>query len=372
MLTLRRCRKRCFSVIEPQSGPVELDSDDSYGRVLSCYATIRYAAFTHPLQTNAVHGTVTRYLKQLCYFNQDANDLVNTCPRGTVVPIFDKTVIIETFCRCPSGTYGFTCEEGFLNPCTPNGAHLFPADSFIPVNYYLECKDNLPYLRKCPSDLVWNQKIPSCDWPHSDNMNNNNNNNKKPYSYGSGGSYSYSSSSVQSPPSPKNIASTVLRPSSSNLVKAPTYFPQVQTVNTPKVQEQTANFYPPVTSAASSSSSSSYYNQYSSPPQQPSSSNNDPAQPFANSCPKGYAQPIWQDNTLIATYCRCPDGSYGFTCEENFPTPCNYGPSQYHPADSRLPSYYFVQCSWNTPILKRCPNGLRWNNAVQTCTSQSG
>ncbi len=72
----------------------------------------------------------------------------------------------ETYCRCPSGTYGFTCQENFNNPCAYNGGQYHPADPSVGPHYFIECNWNTPYLFKCPADLVWNQSLETCDWQH--------------------------------------------------------------------------------------------------------------------------------------------------------------------------------------------------------------
>ena len=35
--------------------------------------------------------------------------LANTCQVGFSLPIWEKTFVTESFCRCPDGGYGVTC-----------------------------------------------------------------------------------------------------------------------------------------------------------------------------------------------------------------------------------------------------------------------
>jgi len=96
--------------------------------------------------------------------------LANTCKIGMVEPIHAGTEIMETYCRCPSGTYGLSCEENFFNPCQIEGATYHPADPSIGPHYFIECNWNTPYLFKCPAGLVWNQEIDTCDWQQGDSV----------------------------------------------------------------------------------------------------------------------------------------------------------------------------------------------------------
>jgi hypothetical protein len=92
----------------------------------------------------------------------------------------------------------------------------------------------------------------------------------------------------------------------------------------------------------------------------------DPGLLVTNNCPAGYPQLIWESGSVTGTYCRCPDGRYGFTCTENFVNPCD-GSGLYFPADPRLSSNFYVQCNWHIPTLLKCPSGLMWNQAILTC-----
>jgi len=87
-----------------------------------------------------------------------------------------------------------------------------------------------------------------------------------------------------------------------------------------------------------------------------------------NTCSLGFTQPILEAGQVSETYCRCPSGTYGFTCAENFINPCADGVTQYAPADSRIPSNYFIQCSWGLPYLQKCAPGTdMWSQDLLTC-----
>lgn len=90
--------------------------------------------------------------------------LVNTCTVGQIQPIWQDVDISETYCRCPSGTYGFTCLENFENPCEGNDNQYFPASSGLSEAYFIECAWNIPYLFKCPESTIWAQEITTCNW----------------------------------------------------------------------------------------------------------------------------------------------------------------------------------------------------------------
>lgn len=94
---------------------------------------------------------------------QPEQQLQNTCTVGMVEPIYEGQVITETYCRCPSGTYGLDCQENFVNPCVENGRQYH--QSMFGPNYFIECNWNIPYVFKCPRGLLWNQQIETCDWP---------------------------------------------------------------------------------------------------------------------------------------------------------------------------------------------------------------
>jgi hypothetical protein len=84
-----------------------------------------------------------------------------------VQPIYRGAEIHETYCRCPSGTYGVDCTENLPNPCEYNDQQYFPASSTFSNNYFIECVWGIPYLFVCPDGLIWNQEITTCDWPQS-------------------------------------------------------------------------------------------------------------------------------------------------------------------------------------------------------------
>jgi len=98
---------------------------------------------------------------------QASSRIENTCSIGFSEPIHAGQTIVETYCRCPTGTYGIDCTENFVNPCMVNGGQYHPADASIGNRYFIECNWNTPYLFKCPSTLVWNQEIETCDWEYS-------------------------------------------------------------------------------------------------------------------------------------------------------------------------------------------------------------
>jgi len=93
-------------------------------------------------------------------------------------------------------------------------------------------------------------------------------------------------------------------------------------------------------------------------------------QELPNTCSIGFTQPIYESNQVTETYCRCPTGSYGFTCTENFNNPCLDGSIEFTAADSRVPSNYFLKCSWGIPYLNKCPSGtVRWSQELHACVS---
>jgi len=89
-----------------------------------------------------------------------------------------------------------------------------------------------------------------------------------------------------------------------------------------------------------------------------------------NTCSVGFTQPIYESNQVTETYCRCPTGTYGFTCTENFDNPCMDGSVEFTAADSRVPSNYFLKCSWGIPYLNKCPAGTsHWSQELHACVS---
>jgi hypothetical protein len=93
---------------------------------------------------------------------------------------------IDLYCRCPDGSYGFSCTEGFVNPCLTEGVQYFSADSRLSNTYFIECNWGIPYLFKCPRPLVWNQDIKVCDWDSSSEYGLSNQNVMQQQQYGSG------------------------------------------------------------------------------------------------------------------------------------------------------------------------------------------
>jgi hypothetical protein len=94
------------------------------------------------------------------------------------------------------------------------------------------------------------------------------------------------------------------------------------------------------------------------------------SQEMANTCSIGFTQPIYESNQVTETYCRCPTGTYGFSCTENFANPCMDGSIEFTAADSRVPSNYFLKCSWGIPYLNKCPMGtVRWSQELHACVA---
>lgn len=69
----------------------------------------------------------------------------------------------------------------------------------------------------------------------------------------------------------------------------------------------------------------------------------------------------------IERYCRCSDGSYGFTCEQRFPNPC-YKEGKFDISPDSVPDNFFVHCSNGMPYLFKCPGLLKWDHTLLTCT----
>jgi hypothetical protein len=100
--------------------------------------------------------------------NGNGNPLPNTCSIGVSQPIYEGEVITEQFCLCPDGSYGYTCQEGFGNPCATNpDQQFFNAAASLASNYFVHCSNQIPYLKKCPAPLVWDQTLTTCNWPAS-------------------------------------------------------------------------------------------------------------------------------------------------------------------------------------------------------------
>lgn len=90
---------------------------------------------------------------------------------------------------------------------------------------------------------------------------------------------------------------------------------------------------------------------------------------LVNTCTVGDILPIWRNQEIEETFCRCPSGNYGITCSENYADPCANTEEQYFPASLNLGPRYFIQCVWNVPFLKKCPSNpnLVWNQSMQRC-----
>jgi hypothetical protein len=76
----------------------------------------------------------------------------------------EETSEPEFFCICNDNTYGSRCDEGFRNPCadTTLAAKYAPIDRRIPGYYFVECKTNSPYVRKCENNKRFNPAVNRC------------------------------------------------------------------------------------------------------------------------------------------------------------------------------------------------------------------
>lgn len=72
---------------------------------------------------------------------------------------------------------------------------------------------------------------------------------------------------------------------------------------------------------------------------------------------------------VIDTYCRCLDGSYGFTCQDRYPNPC-IGSKQFEISPDTIPDNYFIHCDNNVPFLFKCPAFLLWDHGLLTCSTK--
>lgn len=86
---------------------------------------------------------------------------------------------------------------------------------------------------------------------------------------------------------------------------------------------------------------------------------------LANNCLSGTPEPIWEDDIITETFCRCNDGTYGLTCLENFYNPC-VKRRQYASADQSIAPNYFIECTANIPYLMKCAPGTKWNQKIVT------
>jgi len=94
----------------------------------------------------------------------ESNTLRLTCSEEEVRMIHgEANKVIDTYCRCSDLSYGLTCEERYANPC-------FMIKQFgispktIPDNYFVHCENRVPHLFKCPTYLIWNDKLQTCSY----------------------------------------------------------------------------------------------------------------------------------------------------------------------------------------------------------------
>jgi hypothetical protein len=292
----------------------------------------------------------------------------NSCATGKMLAIWEGETITETYCRCADGSYGFTCTESFVNPCLNGNQQYHSADARLPRNYFVECESKVPFLMKCARGTVWIQELLTCSWP-----------NRLASSFfsaptpSSSSSYANQYSTTNGQTQPQNQYSAPLASSNQGVeTPAPSqYFSnpvQTSNSNTPKQPQYQA------------------YNQYETsrnlnlkglngikklsrgstnvPPRLPVPLLS--ADQLINTCRNGYAVPIWEVDQITEMFCRCPDGTYGFTCTEGFANLCYTG-QQYFPADPSIPSNYFIECKWKIPYLMKCARGTYWNQAILTC-----
>jgi len=284
-----------------------------------------------------------------------------------MLAIWEGETITETYCRCADGSYGFTCTENFANPCLSGNQQYHPADARIPRNYFVECESKVPFLMKCARGTVWIQELLTCSWP-----------NRLVSSYYSAPTSSSSSSYAANQYSTSNAQTQYSAPVASNnqAVQTPVQsqyvLGPVQTPSSYYVASQQPQYQP--------------YNQYETskplnfkglntikklsrgfsnvPPRLPVPLLS--ADQLINTCTNGYAVPIWEVDRITEMFCRCPDGTYGFTCTEGFANLCYTG-QQYFPADPSIPSNYFIECKWKIPYLMKCARGTYWNQEILTC-----
>ena len=84
-----------------------------------------------------------------------------------------------------------------------------------------------------------------------------------------------------------------------------------------------------------------------------------------NNCISGTPEPIWEDDVITETFCRCDDGTYGLTCLENFSNPCVQR-NVYARADISIAKNYFIKCTAKIPYLMKCAPGTKWNQEILT------
>ena len=76
-------------------------------------------------------------------------------PSCQVQYVFQDETPQHEYCICPDLSYGFTCNEGFGNPCASMVEQFHVASPKLPKNYFIHCNWNVPYLKLCPQSLVW-------------------------------------------------------------------------------------------------------------------------------------------------------------------------------------------------------------------------
>ena len=76
-------------------------------------------------------------------------------PNCQVQYVFQDESPQHEYCICPDLSYGFTCNEGFGNPCASMKEQFHVASPQISKNYFIHCNWNVPYLKMCPQNLVW-------------------------------------------------------------------------------------------------------------------------------------------------------------------------------------------------------------------------
>jgi len=283
-----------------------------------------------------------------------------------MLAIWEGETITETYCRCADGSYGFTCTENFANPCLTGNQQYHSADARLPRNYFVECESKVPFLMKCAKGTVWIQELLTCSWP-----------NRLASSYysaptsSSSSSYAnqYPASSVQSQHQTQYSAPAA---SNNQVVETPAhsqYFSGL--VQTPssyaEAPQQSYNQYEtskPLKSKGLTTIKKLSRGFTNVPPRLPVPLLS--ADQLINTCRNGYAVPIWEVDQITEMFCRCPDGTYGFTCNEGFANLCYTG-QQYFPADPSIPSNYFIECKWKIPYLMKCARGTHWNQAILTC-----
>jgi hypothetical protein len=124
-------------------------------------------------QFSAQDSRMASFMKE---FGGKSDMMINGCPVIQVQPLIQNGAVIETYCRCETGSYGRNCQERIPNPCTPiadsverfeNDQDVYHAASpiFTP-DYFVQCGWGIPFLFKCQAPLVWDQENLTCNWSH--------------------------------------------------------------------------------------------------------------------------------------------------------------------------------------------------------------